>query len=367
MKKLLRPSLMKHFALAGLVVLAARTKGFADTAILLHAVNAHVVRGGYDLGWQRLPIGTRVTVLQKDAAGQMFVETADQVTFSVPEGDLHLIPAPNPTPVTAPPSPISPAAVARPTPIPPDRPDSLLKITNDRFTGDQTITLASPIKVTEDMVMTMMALIPDKTTDLSNLPVVLIFARHGAEWRYLDYHPLHLLIDGSRLDLGDTKHKGNVITGAGVSEHMTAMIDRKKFVAIACAQNLEAKLGSTEFSVPYSARRGMQQFAEMLIHSPALEPSPAPAPSASVAAIARVAPAIAPDSTSREADARNGLQEGRRIGNRRYHEGFPKPNLDYLDHILAAVNSDQSEAWKTGFKGGYLSAWDNAGSDLTAR
>lgn len=66
----------------------------------------------------------------------------------------------------------------------------------------------------------------------------------------------------------------------------------------------------------------------------------------------------------READTWAGFQEGRRIGNRRYREGFSRPTLAYLDGILAATSASQPEAWKVGFKGGYLSAWDNKGQDL---
>jgi len=35
---------------------------------------------------------------------------------------------------------------------------------------------------------------------------------HGG-WRYLDYHPLILLVDGERMDLGDPARRGTIGDG----------------------------------------------------------------------------------------------------------------------------------------------------------
>ena len=104
--------------------------------------------------------------------------------------------------------------------------------------------------------------------------------------------------------------------------------------------------------------------------SPSPSPSVSPPPLTAQALIASI-PAPPPAKSAevaahdqREAETYAGLKEGRRVGNNRYREGFPRPSLDYLDAILSTTLKHESEAWKLGFKGGYLSAWENHGQDL---
>ena len=91
-------------------------------------------------------------------------------------------------------------------------------------------------------------------------------------------------------------------------------------------------------------------------------PSAAATPAEMVSKIPQSA-TTSPNEVDKEV-AWSGYQEGRRIGNRRFREGFPQPSGDYVDQITAAVNADRLPMWKLGFKKGYLSAWPNQGKDL---
>ena len=56
---------------------------------------------------------------------------------------------------------------------------------------------------------------------------------------------------------------------------MSVWVDRKTFASIANAENVEAKLGTTEFSISYDARAGFRQFLDRL---PSFELEAASAP-----------------------------------------------------------------------------------------
>ncbi len=60
----------------------------------------------------------------------------------------------------------------------------------------------------------------------------------------------------------------------------------------------------------------------------------------------------------READTKAGFNLGRSIGAKRAREGFPKPSLAYLDSIIQATIPNESEAYKLGFKTGYVDGWE---------
>lgn len=59
-----------------------------------------------------------------------------------------------------------------------------------------------------------------------------------------------------------------------------------------------------------------------------------------------------------ERDALEGFNLGRSIGAKRAREGFPKPTLEYLDAILKITVPNASEAYKVGFKAGYIDGWE---------
>ncbi len=59
-----------------------------------------------------------------------------------------------------------------------------------------------------------------------------------------------------------------------------------------------------------------------------------------------------------ERDALEGFNLGRSIGAKRAREGFPKPTLEYLDSILKITVPNASEAYKVGFKAGYIDGWE---------
>jgi hypothetical protein len=64
-----------------------------------------------------------------------------------------------------------------------------------------------------------------------------------------------------------------------------------------------------------------------------------------------------------EADANAGFNLGRSIGAKRAREGFPKPSLEYLEAIIKATIPNESEAYKVGFKVGYIDGWEKRNGD----
>lgn len=71
------------------------------------------------------------------------------------------------------------------------------------------------------------------------------FSAGNQRWRFLRSHGLIMMIDGERHDLGSGDHDGQ-ITGSGVYETVTFIVDRSTFSVIANAKTLELQLGPYE-------------------------------------------------------------------------------------------------------------------------
>ena len=75
-------------------------------------------------------------------------------------------------------------------------------------------------------------------------------------------------------------------------------------------------------------------------------------------AIVASAYAVHAGTPQEEADSLAGFNLGRSIGAKRSLEGFPKPSLDYLDSIIKITIPNETQAYRVGFKMGYLDGWE---------
>ena len=76
-------------------------------------------------------------------------------------------------------------------------------------------------------------------------------------WRYLSSYDLILIVDGERMNFGETIRVGDVasnVAGVVTIEVMLVIVPVDKFVKIANAQIVEGKLGMTTFDITYKER-----------------------------------------------------------------------------------------------------------------
>lgn len=93
--------------------------------------------------------------------------------------------------------------------------------------------------------------------------VIFGFTSRTISWRFLKFHDLKLLIDGSLMDLGNAKHAGDVLSG-GVRESMDLHIDVSVLSKIANAKKIEVQLGTAEFALADEHLEAMRDFASRL-------------------------------------------------------------------------------------------------------
>ena len=85
-----------------------------------------------------------------------------------------------------------------------------------------------------------------KVADFAPDSIRVEFYRSGETWRYLDFHPVVLLIDGVRFAPDKTERTGSVHSGS-VSEWIRWEMPTQDFVTMVTADRIEMKVGIDEF------------------------------------------------------------------------------------------------------------------------
>lgn len=92
--------------------------------------------------------------------------------------------------------------------------------------------------------------------------VLLLFRSHSDDWRFLNNHDLTFIADQERFSVEKTDRESDV--SGGVWEYVTAYLTVEQFQKIAYAQNVEFRLGSSDFALSPSQLYLFRQLADSI-------------------------------------------------------------------------------------------------------
>lgn len=129
----------------------------------------------------------------------------------------------------------------------------------DRFTGSRTIlfkTDEAPA-IRKPALNLAIVLGSDGSLEEAALVISVINTSRRGGWVYLQCHSVDWLADGKRVDIGESRHRGDVTRG-GVIELITQQITPEQMSALVEAESVEYKICNDEFVVSSQDLAGMR-------------------------------------------------------------------------------------------------------------
>lgn len=94
--------------------------------------------------------------------------------------------------------------------------------------------------------------------------VTLSFTLVSAGWQFLKYHPVKFLLDGQKLDPGESEHSGDILSGGDVIEYVRVSLDLPTFQKLIQAGQVDVQVGTVEFALTPQQLEALRHLSSLI-------------------------------------------------------------------------------------------------------